>query len=95
MGMHEWHVRRKGETPKVVRHYRWASKMFQFVYRNPSMFRGRTLTIYNNGVPVTDVSWDEVKQMVDLKFKEGQVRSVLIHKVHEEENIYNYRGAIR
>lgn len=93
--MNRWHIGRKGEIPKVVRNYRWVSKMFQFILRNPAMFNGRMLTIYNNGVAVTDVHWDEVKEMVNNKLKEGEVRTELIRKVHEEENIYKYRGAIR
>ena len=93
--MHEWHICRKSESPKAVRRYRHVSKMFQFVLRNPAMFKDRTLTVYNNGFPVTDVSWKEIQTMVYAGYKEGSVRTELIRKVHEEENIYKYRGAIR
>ena len=93
--MHEWSICRKSETPKVVRHYRHVSKMFQFVLRNPAMFKDRMLTVYNHEVPVTDVSWKEIQTMVYAGYKEGNIRTELIRKVHEEENIYKYLGAIR
>lgn len=95
MGIHHWHIARKGESPKVVRHYNHVSKMFLFVLRNPAMFKNKMLTIYNRDKPVTDVSWNEIQEMIQAGYKERDVRTELIRKVHEEENIYKYRGAIR
>ena len=77
MSKHDWHVARKGEEPKEVRHYKHLSKMYQFVLRNPAMFENRILTVYDNGIRKADVSWEYIKQQVDSEIKEIEARKSL------------------
>lgn len=77
MSRFKWHVSRKNETPKVVRHYKHVTKMFGFILRNPSMFRNRELTIYNHGEIVTDISWERVRHLDNLNLKERKMRNII------------------
>ena len=77
MGRFKWHVTRKGETPKVVRHYKHVTRMFDFILRNPSMFKDKELTIYNHGEFVTDISWSRVRYLGNLISKERKMRNVI------------------
>lgn len=80
MGKYEWHIARKGETPKVIRHYRHLTFMYKFVARNPAIFKNKTLTVYDHGKEVADVTWDEVKEAVDNVVSEKPARGQLFKK---------------
>ncbi|MEI5995433.1 hypothetical protein A5880_003024 [Enterococcus sp. 4G2_DIV0659] len=58
----EWHVTRKGSQPTVIRHYKHIINMYNFILRNPAMFSGRQLTIFNHGKPMIDITFDDVKK---------------------------------
>lgn len=77
MGRFNWHITRKNETPKVTRHYRHVNRMFDFVLRNPAMFKSRELTIYNYGKKITDISWDEVIKLKSENLKERKIRNII------------------
>ncbi|MFL2133041.1 hypothetical protein [Desemzia sp. FAM 23990] len=77
MSKHSWHITRKGEEPNVVRHYKWLTKMYLFILRNPSMFGERKLTVYDNCKKVADISWREVVEQVNSGIKEGEARKLL------------------
>lgn len=77
MSKHSWHITRKGEEPSVVRHYKHLTRMYYFILRNPSMFAGRTLTVYDNGKKVTDVEWQEIYQQINSSIKELDARKWL------------------
>lgn len=77
MSKHSWHVARKGEEPKEVRHYKHLTKMYYFILRNPSMFARRTLTVYDNGQKVADISWGEIVEQTNSGVIEGEARKLL------------------
>ena len=77
MSKHGWHVARKGEEPKEVRHYKHLTRMYYFILRNPAMFKNRNLTVYDNCRKVADISWGEIKQQVDGGVKELDARKLL------------------
>lgn len=77
MSKYNWHIARKDEKPTVVRHYKWLTKMFAFVVRNPSMFKGKILTIYNHGKKVVDISWDQIINLNGQELKEGETRKII------------------
>lgn len=85
MSRFKWHVSRKNETPKIVRHYKHVTKMFDFILRNPAMFRSKELTIYNHGEIVADISWDRVSYLDSLDLKERKMRNVIRGLESEEE----------
>lgn len=66
MAKNEWHVTRVNENPPEIRRYKHITKMYKFILRNPRMFRGRTLTIYNHRKPVTNMTFDEIQHRVSL-----------------------------
>lgn len=77
MSKHSWHVARKGEEPSVVRHYKWVTKMYSLILRNPAMFGGKTLTVYDNCKKVADISWREIVEQMNSGVKEGEARKLL------------------
>lgn len=84
MSKYNWHISRKGEKPKVVRHYKWITMMFRFVLRNPAMFRGKEMTIYNHGKKVVDISWEQIINLNSQGLKEGETRKII--KALEDES---------
>lgn len=86
MGKYRWHVSRVGEDPLVIRHYNWITKLYRFILRNPAMFAGRELTIYKNGTPCINLSFDEVRRRADLQNKEGVERKEVIKMSQENFN---------
>lgn len=72
MSKHSWHIARQGEEPKEVRHYKHLTKMYSFILRNPAMFGGRTLTVYDNGQKVADVEWEDILVQFDNKELEAR-----------------------
>lgn len=77
MSKHSWHITRQGEEPKEVRHYKWVTKMYSFILRNPAMFGGKTLTVYDNCKKVADISWGEIIEQMNSGIKEGEARKLL------------------
>lgn len=77
MSRFNWHVARKGESPKVIRHYKHIKMMFRFVLRNPAMFGGRELTIYDHGHKVTDISWSGIKHLMEQDLSEVDTRDII------------------
>lgn len=77
MSKYRWHITRKNEAPKVVRHYKWVTKMFSFVLRNPAMFKNRELTIFNHGKKVRDMTWKEIADLMSKGLKEGETRKIV------------------
>lgn len=80
MSKHSWHIARKGETPEVIRHYKHLTRMYYFVLRNPFMFAGKTLTVYDYGKVVADIEWEEILIQFDSGIKELEARKFLIAK---------------
>lgn len=78
MGKYHWHVTRVGEDPLIVRHYNWITKMYRFILRNPAMFAGKELTIYDHNRPVINLHFDEIKRRFDLQNKEGIERKEIL-----------------
>jgi len=85
MGKYEWHIARKGETPKVIRHYRHLTFMYKFIARNPATFGDRTLTVFNHGNAVVDITWNEVVEIVKNELNEKPARKLLFEKKLLEE----------
>ena len=77
MSKHSWHITRKDENPETIRHYKHLTRMYYFILRNPSMFKNRTLTVYDHHKKVTDISWLEIKRQVDNGIKELEARKLL------------------
>jgi len=87
MGKYEWHIARKGETPTVIRHYRHLTFMYKFIARNPAMFRNRTLTVFNHGNEVVNITWNEVVEIVGKELNEKPARKLLFEKKFSEEQL--------
>jgi len=77
MSKHNWHVARENEKPKVVRDYRWITKMFEFVLRNPAMFRNRNLVIYDWNKEVVCMTFEDIKEISNKGLKEGETRKII------------------
>lgn len=77
MSKHSWHITRKGQQVKKVRHYKHLIEMYKFVSRNRAMFAGKTLTIYDWGHVVADIEWDDILVQVDNGIKELEARKWL------------------
>lgn len=88
MGKYRWHVSRADEEPEVVRHYNWITKLYCFILRNPKMFAGKDLTIYDHHQPVINLSFDQIKRRHDLKNKEGLERKEIL-ALSKEEKVCN------
>lgn len=80
MGKYEWHIARKGETPKKVRHFKHLTFMYKFVARNPAMFKNQTLTVYDHGKEMVDITWENIKEIVASDLSERPVRGQLFLK---------------
>jgi len=68
------YVTKKGEKPRIVRRYKWFTKLFKFILRNPGMFKGKMLTVHDAHGELFDISWDDVRYLADLQLKEGEFR---------------------
>ena len=77
MSKHYWHVTRENETPSVVRHYKFLTKMFDFVLRNPKMFKDYDLVIYDHGETIITITYEEIAEIVSKDLKETEVRKLI------------------
>lgn len=77
MSRFKWHITRLNEKPKIIRHYKHVNRMFDFVSRNPSMFRNRWLEIYNHGELVTRINWSKVIELKNRRLKERELRNII------------------
>ena len=68
------YVTKKDENPEVIRRYKWYTKLFKFILRNPAMFRDRMLSIHDAHGLLFDISWDVVNRLDSLNLKEGEMR---------------------
>jgi len=68
------YVTKKGEDPEVIRRYKWYTKLFKFILRNPGMFRNQMLSIHDAHGLLFDISWDQIRRLAALQLKEGELR---------------------
>ena len=80
MSKYRWSVLRKGENPKVIRNYKFVTLLYKFILRNPAMFGGRALTIYNHGNEVANLTWTQLKTEVSKNLKEKEARKSLFER---------------
>lgn len=92
MGKYKWHVSRTDEEPDVVRHYNWITKLYCFILRNPEMFAGKDLTIYDHHKPIINLHFDQIKRRYDLKNKETVERKEILALSKEEKTHENNRS---
>ncbi|MBC2269019.1 hypothetical protein HCB38_14495 [Listeria sp. FSL L7-0083] len=78
MGKYYWHVSKQGENPAVIRHYKHITKMYRFILRNPAMFKDKTLTIYDDAKPVTNMTFNEIKYRASLNLCETLERRYVL-----------------
>lgn len=86
MSKFQWHCTRKGEKAEVVRHYKHLTKLYQFILRNPAMFGGREVTIYNHNEKVIDMHYNEIRYRNNLRNRETTERREIIARgklIHE------------
>ena len=77
MSKHNWHIARVNESPKKIRHYKFLTKMFDFVLRNPAMFKGRDLVIYDHNEKIRTVTYEVIAEIVSKNLKETEVRKLI------------------
>jgi len=68
------YVTKKGENPEIIRRYKWYTKLFKFILRNPAMFRNRMLSIHDAHGLLFDIGWDDVRKFDSLNLKEKEMR---------------------
>ncbi|EAA0334549.1 hypothetical protein FCV94_01345 [Listeria monocytogenes] len=78
MGKYYWHVSRLGGKPSEIRHYNHITKMYRFILRNPAMFKDKTLTIYDDAKPVTNMKFNEIRYRASLNLCETVERKYVL-----------------
>lgn len=78
MGKYYWHVSRLGGKPSEIRHYNHITKMYRFILRNPAMFNDKTLTIYDDAKPVTNMKFNEIRYRASLNLCETVERRYVL-----------------
>ncbi|CUK81626.1 hypothetical protein E2F80_00225 [Listeria monocytogenes] len=78
MGKYYWHVSRLGGKPSEIRHYNHITKMYKFILRNPAMFKDKTLTIYDDAKPVTNIKFNEIRYRASLNLCETVERRYVL-----------------
>ncbi|MGJ6251296.1 hypothetical protein ACSDI7_05765 [Listeria monocytogenes] len=78
MGKYYWHVSRIGGKPSEIRHYNHITKMYRFILRNPAMFKDKTLTIYDDTKPVTNMKFNEIRYRTSLNLCETVERKYVL-----------------
>ncbi|HBJ8848791.1 TPA: hypothetical protein LEN12_002062 [Listeria monocytogenes] len=78
MGKYYWHVSRLGGKPSEIRHYNHITKMYRFILRNPAMFKDKTLTIYDDAKPVTNMKFNEIRYRASLNLCETLERRYVL-----------------
>ncbi|EAC7897638.1 hypothetical protein [Listeria monocytogenes] len=78
MGKYYWHVSRLGGKPSEIRHYNHITKMYRFILRNPAMFKDKTLTIYDDAKPVTNMKFNEIRYRASLNLCETVERRYVL-----------------
>ncbi|EAD8596084.1 hypothetical protein [Listeria monocytogenes] len=78
LGKYYWHVSRLGGKPSEIRHYNHITKMYKFILRNPAMFKDKTLTIYDDAKPVTNMKFNEIRYRASLNLCETVERRYVL-----------------
>ncbi|EAG1934736.1 hypothetical protein ACXHXU_002058 [Listeria monocytogenes] len=78
LGKYYWHVSRLGGKPSEIRHYNHITKMYRFILRNPAMFKDKTLTIYDDAKPVTNMKFNEIRYRASLNLCETVERRYVL-----------------
>ncbi|EAC7746410.1 hypothetical protein LB903_002021 [Listeria monocytogenes] len=78
MGKYYWHVSKLGGKPSEIRHYNHITKMYRFILRNPAMFKDKTLTIYDDAKPVTNMKFNEIRYRASLNLCETVERRYVL-----------------
>ncbi|AQP58091.1 TPA_asm: hypothetical protein GFZ51_11650 [Listeria monocytogenes] len=78
LGKYYWHVSRLGGKPSEIRHYNHITKMYRFILRNPAMFKDKTLTIYDDAKPVTNIKFNEIRYRASLNLCETVERRYVL-----------------
>jgi len=71
------YVTRKGEDTEIIRRYKWYTKLFKFILRNPVMFKDKMLSIHDAHGLLFDISWDDVREFDNLNLKEKEMRKLI------------------
>ncbi|WP_341706677.1 hypothetical protein [Listeria welshimeri] len=69
---------RFGGKPTEIRHYNHITKMYRFILRNPAMFKDKTLTIYDDAKPVTNMKFNEIRYRASLNLCETVERKYVL-----------------
>ncbi|EAF6753141.1 hypothetical protein AUE63_15495, partial [Listeria monocytogenes] len=69
---------RLGGKPSEIRHYNHITKMYKFILRNPAMFKDKTLTIYDDAKPVTNIKFNEIRYRASLNLCETVERRYVL-----------------
>ncbi|HBK0365211.1 TPA: hypothetical protein LEU37_002092 [Listeria monocytogenes] len=69
---------RFGGKPTEIRHYNHITKMYRFILRNPAMFKDKTLTIYDDAKPVTNMTFNEIRYRASLNLCETVERKYVL-----------------
>lgn len=69
---------RLGGKPSEIRHYNHITKMYRFILRNPAMFKDKTLTIYDDAKPVTNMKFNEIRYRASLNLCETVERKYVL-----------------
>ncbi|EPR5356949.1 hypothetical protein ACU6MO_002922, partial [Listeria monocytogenes] len=67
-----------GGKPSEIRHYNHITKMYRFILRNPAMFKDKTLTIYDDAKPVTNMKFNEIRYRASLNLCETVERKYVL-----------------
>lgn len=76
-------VRRANEKPTNIRHFRQLRRLYQFIDRNPAMFRNATLeiclsqtlkTLPNNVTTIARYKYEDIQQFVSKQLDEKTLR---------------------
>ncbi len=52
--------------------------MYKFILRNPAMFKDKTLTIYDDAKPVTNIKFNEIRYRASLNLCETVERRYVL-----------------
>lgn len=52
--------------------------MYRFILRNPAMFKDKTLTIYDDAKPVTNIKFNEIRYRASLNLCETVERRYVL-----------------
>lgn len=52
--------------------------MYKFILRNPAMFKDKTLTIYDDAKPVTNMKFNEIRYRASLNLCETVERKYVL-----------------